>query len=272
MTVISGDKLAINGASFVIDWSVDHTQEPIPFIASNTNRGVLQACGVKDWKGEYNMVGIQPGLNPGEIAAFAGSADGAVGVSGNVIGKAIEIVAHPLSNAPIMSKVEFEGDGEPTWGAQVLADSSSPIPVCSVYGTVSALSGLDIAFWRLRLEALNVAYASPETAGYRKRSRGGFTGTFQARVFTNSGAGLPQVGTILSAVEFGVGESDLWTISHFKPVLLRAIIDANKQGDTREPSGYDLVWKWTSQNASGSDGVVTAPDASTVWPYEEDGY
>lgn len=116
-----------DGASMlkaIAEWSVSVKGEPQAIVDSATGGGNTRAIGPKSWSGRYRGNGAVPHPLLFSPFSFIGSIDGTNGVIGNALFDSIKIDWDIAGGKPISHEVTFTGDGPPTFGAAVAADTS----------------------------------------------------------------------------------------------------------------------------------------------------
>jgi hypothetical protein len=279
MTVINGCNVAVDTESTVAQWAIAYERESLPVSASNTNLGILPVCGVKDWLGSYIFSGHTPAGDspliffPGYTKTFTGSVDGTHGVTGSAIGKSITISANPGKGEPIMTEVEFEGNGELTVGGAVAVDSTEPQWFCSDLANVKIWTfewadlATDIQSWRLRFTAANTPYVSTATSQGRRRIRGPFSGDASIVVLTDDPTDFPAVGTY-QKLQFYVADGLYWEVGYMR--MRRLLGQPTHPAAKNEPIAWTLEFEFSCNDgvvAEPTEGEVNTPGSVKVWPY-----
>lgn len=280
MTVINGCNVAVDTESTVAQWAIAYERESSPVSAMNTNLGILPVCGVKDWLGSYLLSGHTPAgaspavFFPGYTKTFTGSTEGTKGVTGSAIGKSITISANPGRGMPIMTEVEFEGNGALTVGAAVAVDTTDPQWFCSDLAKVEMYTfewghdlAADIESWKLRFTAANTPYVSTGTSQRRQRIRGPFSGDASIVVLTDDPSDFPAVGTY-KQLRFYVADGLYWEVSYMR--MRRLISQPTHPAAKNDPVAWTLEFEFSCNDgvASGpTEGEVNTPASVKVWPY-----
>jgi hypothetical protein len=279
MTVINGCNVAVDTESTVAQWAIAYERESAPVSASNTDLGVLPVCGVKDWMGNYLLSGHTPAgatpavFFPGYTKTFTGSVDGTQGVTGSAIGKSIAIHANPGQGTPIMTQVEFEGNGELTVGGAVAVDSTEPQWFCPGWAKVQLFTfewadlADDIQSWVLRFTAANTPYVSTGTSQGRRRIRGPFSGDASVVVLTDDPTNFPTVGSYYK-LRFFVAEELYWEVLYMR--MRRLLSQPTHPSARNEPVAWTLEFEFSCNDGVVAEpvmGEVNTPDSTKVWPY-----
>lgn len=144
MGVIAGIGGLLEGVSQFQQFSVTSTANLQEFVHAGSGKGGRQRRkGILDWNGTYNSYGHTPDYWPGDVVAFLGSIDGAVGLSGQCFITQQAITWTPEGNLPITHVGTFVGDGPLTRGDAVVAEPPLSEPDMSDQVCVE-LSAIDI--------------------------------------------------------------------------------------------------------------------------------
>lgn len=280
MSVISGLAGRINGQSTVGRWSISHTADLQPIIASNTKGAPVRVTGNSDWTGTYEAWGHTPGLFPGELFQFQGSIDGANGADSGASGAIVDSVAIEwdiAAGAPIKHTVSFSANAALTLGADVVAvDSTDPAAFTTVGTKLNIVNSIpdsptnadldDVTSMTLTITADNKAYASSSTAGVMKRVAGNLDATVSITALTDDWSTLPQINDIRSLKLF-VNATEFWLIEY---VIFAELTDmeVNREGD---PVGATMTANFTGFSEVGTttpawtEGEITQPDSTKKW-------
>jgi hypothetical protein len=264
MGVISGEGGAVNGESTVELWEVHDLSEPEETVASNTNFGVDQGCGVKDWYGWYTSKVHTSARFPGEGFTFTGNRGNNKGFSGVAICDAIQVAAEIERGRYIQCLTRFSCNGAPTHGAAAVSDTTDPDPPCS-QGMGVKLDGAavgEVASWQFTIQARNKVRVTGATSGYRFRTAGPITGQFQYKFYYDDPAVLPAKDSIY-VVRFDVTASTYWEWTWGK---ITRIEEHWEPGSSEPP--YAIVRGVFKPFSGTSTGSIITPAGTTKWPSE----
>lgn len=251
MSVISGKYGKVQGYSTVKNWSISHSADLQPLIASNTLCYPVRIDGNKDWTGSFEAYGKEmvAALFPGKLFQFLGGfdADGVAsasvygvdsGASGCIV-ESVEMKINIANGDPLMYTVNFAGNNDLTIGlVAVTADTTSPemwptvdtggnvrmtwgdatVDVLAVDPTTNELP--DITEMTLNISCDLKDYVSSDSTGFVKRIAGTYDLTcsvaFYHDEFDNSGTPpIPHVNDIL-AVNLYINATEAWQIGYLK--------------------------------------------------------
>ena len=276
MAVLFGDLAAVSGEETVFNWSANFSAENKDFVASNTLNGTMRLPGRKDWGGDYECATAEPTNLPGAAITFLGSIDGALGIGGNGFVESMETSCDVAGGGPVTCKVAFGGDGAPTKGAAVVADTSDPNPYNGLNGSASlgtlatepAYTPLaDVTKWSLKITAKNKKYGSSSTAGRYKRLGGHIDASASISYYFASPATLPEEGDVI-AVQLYVSATEFWEIWW---MTIDSVTDIKVDPNTQEPVGCTVNLSWSSHaDISGTStvGKIVTPSEAQFWPVE----
>lgn len=207
MGVHSGRFAVVDSQSTVENWSINIQSTPQPYIASNTRGGTGRIMGVQDWNGNFQQKGGVPTKMPGDSLSFKGytapetdvvDTDGPV-YEGDAIVDQVQLTWNWETGEPIMTVINFSGDGEVEETTDTLQDTTDPnVPgprgLRITLGPDESGSDSDdlcTSQAQLIITAANQPYVNACTDNWTRRKPGPIDWTGTLTLHNDSGLDLP---------------------------------------------------------------------------------
>jgi len=282
MSVISGNKGAVNGAAQIGNWSVTSTADLQAFVASGSKQGTVRSDGIKKWNGQYMGKETTPPVMPGVSFTFTGSFEGTNGATGTAVVDQVEIVIDIETGTVIQYTTQFSAAGALTLGAAAATDTTVPTPKTSVGRKVEINTTTGVTpVWSnilntkaitITITAANAKYSDSETSGEEWTLPGGNI-DFQVSIPVNVEDDLANLPAVNSFAEIRayVNATTFW---HLRWVKWGEQSDIRVDIDTNEMIGCTLNGSMSGSESWTDDGVPAAqvlgfiknPAAATFWP------
>lgn len=277
MTVLSGKLGLVNGINGIKNWSLEESIANFAKVTSATECGTERNSGVKSWSGSFDIDTHTPPatLIPGLTFAFAGytgPTTGVEGTNGQLFTGTARVdsvtINWPIqAGEDIMSSVSFTGDGVLTSNASgsPTLDVSQPalIPTCGTkldYGAAASEVELaDVLDMNLTFTAGNSTYNSSSSSCWTKTVPGPIDWSLSVTIGNDN-----RPFTLGEAVRLRawVDGTDYWLLEYGRFAGYSGLVVDRSSNSIVQQT---LTFEMTTQNDSGTEGVVTVPGGGTNW-------
>lgn len=270
MTVLYGNRLAINGVAMTEQFALELSSDSQPSVDSASSGGSYRPCGNQDWQVTYRAKGGTPAVFPNDRFLFEGvlATDGRRAY-GYLRTKQIEVNVMGSEKGAYVWHTVTAG-GAPTAANEVLQfDGTAVTDAAVTTATCAAGLGLEIddvaednvEWMRLRIGASFEPFVDSGLSGWYQRQAGNIDWLFTYRRKFGDWAELPECDQI-SDIKMYVSSDTYWTLRWGRFTRPLAVEIA---AEDRLPIAATCLAQMTGAYASNL-GYIKDPGSNTKWP------